>query len=691
MACANPQFLYGYANVPAWDASYSLPDDPLSDDFYLTFEASLGSLGTVVGVTTEDLIANYIDIQYAIHFRQNKVSVVENGNPRTAWIDNDGRWEYTISRLGSTVYYTRRDVLVPAAVVFDIRAPGVPILGELLYVSAAPSYGAMIIDSSYYAVGDSACLISWGNTFVAPEYTELVTVHGSIEGLLPLNLRAAAGVGDSSAIFDGNLPLAGSGSSTSGASVGVYNGTLQLYGWGSEETYNTRLRGYLAFDGAGVGTIAVAQSNEARMSGYFLLDGGGYTDEAVGTGLYDGLLPLEGAGAGRPSLDSELQAVAHWGLPLVLHGAISAQYSNFMRIILPDFIAFDRRAVEITEEIRVSMAMDCQHAVLVREFFNIVSTPNTFTQNATMLLDIAKAVDTALPAFSLWVQETLSIDDVVSATQVVRLADRLLALGMVQTYYHGVIAVLSSVLAFDRAYFSVSESILDEVDVDESSDTVVTRLAQLLDVIGISTEFQNILTIVVEETAALQAADSVELTAQLFAELIDDVDVFSFLKTPADVVQGWVMNTEGALPISEYDNFLFNSLTQFDGQLYGTNDAGLYALTGDTDAGTEIAAQLKSMMLDFGTSRLKRMRSAYLGYTSTGDLVLKVRSVDDGQLSEHWYKACPVAADAPRTSRVLVGQGLRSRYWQFELVNVNGADFEIDHLEMHPLITNRRI
>jgi|TARA_B110000879_G_C10684434_1_gene322985 hypothetical protein len=81
-----------------------------------------------------------------------------------------------------------------------------------------------------------------------------------------------------------------------------------------------------------------------------------------------------------------------------------------------------------------------------------------------------------------------------------------------------------------------------------------------------------------------------------------------------------------------------------------------------------------------------------MGYTSSNELVLKVMSVDDGELFEHWYKASPVGSNtAPRTGMVEVGQGLRSRYWQFELTNVDGGDFELDVLELYPLFLGRRV
>lgn len=222
-------------------------------------------------------------------------------------------------------------------------------------------------------------------------------------------------------------------------------------------------------------------------------------------------------------------------------------------------------------------------------------------------------------------------------------------------------------------------------------ESATQKLAMILEAMTIDATLQETLTILADVSDELFAGDSTQMTASLLAELFENVNVYSLLKTTSDMAQGWVMNTEGAMPVSEYDNFEFNSLTTYDGVMYGTTDDGLYEMGADNDAGTGITAEMSSLMLDMGTSRMKRIRSAYLGYTSGGDLVLKVRSVSDGQLSEHWYKAREATAEAPREGYVQVGQGLKSRYWQFELTNVDGADFEIDQLELHPLFLGRRV
>lgn len=158
-----------------------------------------------------------------------------------------------------------------------------------------------------------------------------------------------------------------------------------------------------------------------------------------------------------------------------------------------------------------------------------------------------------------------------------------------------------------------------------------------------------------------------------------------------EVVQGWVMNMEGNLPISRYDNWDFNSFCCINGTYFAASDTGLYTLGAATDDGLPIQASVKTLKMDFGSSTQKRVVSAYLGYTATGKMVLKVGSVDQGVQSEHWYEAREAMAASPREGYVPLGRGLKSRYWQLELANVDGADFELDKLELYPLELSRRV
>ena len=187
----------------------------------------------------------------------------------------------------------------------------------------------------------------------------------------------------------------------------------------------------------------------------------------------------------------------------------------------------------------------------------------------------------------------------------------------------------------------------------------------------------------------LVAVDSASSLAALLAQVDEGVEVYIALRAGDDVIHGWVMNTKTA-GFSEYTNFPFNSFAELNGEYYGINEDGLYLLEGDTDNADPIQAAVRTGVLDMGTHYMKDVKAAHLGYTSSGEIVVKVATVDRGEKVEHWYKAKPAVADAMRDGRAIVGRGLRSRYWQFELVNVQGADIELDDVTFLYQVLSRR-
>lgn len=148
-----------------------------------------------------------------------------------------------------------------------------------------------------------------------------------------------------------------------------------------------------------------------------------------------------------------------------------------------------------------------------------------------------------------------------------------------------------------------------------------------------------------------------------------------------------VMQTErGAL--TEYTNYPFNSFAAFNGTFLGASEDGVFALTGDTDNGAAIAAAARGMTTDFGSSHLKRIERAYVGYRSTGQMVLRVVT------EERWtrdYAIAPATHAGLHGAHARFGRGLEARYWQFEVRNHEGCDFSMDMIELKPIKLKRRV
>ncbi|GKS91224.1 hypothetical protein [Acidovorax sp. SUPP2539] len=147
----------------------------------------------------------------------------------------------------------------------------------------------------------------------------------------------------------------------------------------------------------------------------------------------------------------------------------------------------------------------------------------------------------------------------------------------------------------------------------------------------------------------------------------------------------WVFNY-GTGATSEYSGFDFDQMYEREGRYYGTRGTAVYLLAGESDAGAPIDAFVSFGKQTFGTSALKHLPTFYAGLASTGELLLRVST------GKETFTYRPRRVDAhTRTQRFDLGRGLRASYYEFELFNQAGADFDLDSVEFVVLPTTRRI
>ena len=139
-----------------------------------------------------------------------------------------------------------------------------------------------------------------------------------------------------------------------------------------------------------------------------------------------------------------------------------------------------------------------------------------------------------------------------------------------------------------------------------------------------------------------------------------------------------------------YANYPFTAFATQGERQYGCQADGLYELVGDTDADAPIAAQITTGLLDLGEPLLKNIDALYLGYRADGalDLTVTVGQSDGPQTVNYRLAETPAA---PVTARLKLGKGVKARYWQFRLANTDGADFELETLDILPIVLQRRI
>lgn len=697
-ACSELVPVYGF--VAAGDTPWSGGARSVSEfagDHFWGFEVPPASVGAVVGLSALDETTSFVEATHALYAGQGSVRVIESGVYR-----GPGALPYTagdrfyIVRVGLQVLYMLRPATTPAGTVFSLPGfDGRVFPGELLYASRQPSSGTVFLDAAFYAVDDRVFNETAGVVW-APSEGEVPDARGAGPfsaagvGALPFAGIGADVLGPTSALVQGRLvftAMGGISARVSGA------GQLRFAGFGADIAISAMARGELTFSVFGGAGVFPAYQGASGVL-VFTASGGGTSGSTRG----EGSLPFVGLGVGNGVLTLGTEAIGAGDLTFVASGGVSAipapttAASFTILLSLADTAdPLAEYAEDISDEVVLSTELLWLLSLAPLERLVVLAQYQTFSQVSAELVSTLRIVDTLASLLAVSLVDVLEAAGSAAVVQAAQLLETLGFADAPQLTKQALAAIADALATGDDVYAAVARVVLDgATTADTVAETAryLNLLAETLTV-GDTSDLQRL--VLVEALDSVQAAGSVEITAQYLAELLSQARVYALMTSNADVAQGWVMNTEGAMPVSEYDNFKFTSLTWYRGALWGTLDDGIYQLAGDTDAGTAIQAEVASLLLDFGTGRQKRVRSAYLGYTAKGGLVLKVRAVEGGEMTEHWYAATPTQADAPREGVMAVGQGLRSRYWQFELANVDGADFEIDHIELFPVILGRRV
>jgi len=149
----------------------------------------------------------------------------------------------------------------------------------------------------------------------------------------------------------------------------------------------------------------------------------------------------------------------------------------------------------------------------------------------------------------------------------------------------------------------------------------------------------------------------------------------------------YVMNTENSA-ITEYDNFPFNSFCTFKGKHLAAGSNGITLLEGNKDNSTDIKAYLNVGNNDFDLPNIKKVTDAYLSMKGDGSYYLTVTS-DDG--TPHDYLLTATTGDRIKNLKTNVGKGKKGRYFELELSNIAGADFELYDMVLNVELLKRNI
>lgn len=197
------------------------------------------------------------------------------------------------------------------------------------------------------------------------------------------------------------------------------------------------------------------------------------------------------------------------------------------------------------------------------------------------------------------------------------------------------------------------------------------------------------LSIMVRESVVI--GDTPMTAAEIFALIRDGVGCFGRMRLDTGEHIAWTVNTESS-GVTTYTDFPFNSFAMIGDRYFGMTSVGVHALEADDDDGVPIAARLRVGLTDMGTRLLKGVTEAYIGFTSGNKLLLRTITPNPStgvrEAAHYEMKSVGNATLAPQ--RFETGRGVKAVDWDFELENVDGADFDLYSVEFLPVKMSRR-
>lgn len=123
----------------------------------------------------------------------------------------------------------------------------------------------------------------------------------------------------------------------------------------------------------------------------------------------------------------------------------------------------------------------------------------------------------------------------------------------------------------------------------------------------------------------------------------------------------------------------FSRIWRLGNRYFGIRESGVYALTGDTDDGTEFDGYAALSPNDFGTDQLKRMPSLTIDCTGTGTVSVIADAASSSGVTQF--------DDA---KRVKLSRGLKGRLLMVDVLS-SDADFEVTKMTLYPEALQRRV
>lgn len=268
---------------------------------------------------------------------------------------------------------------------------------------------------------------------------------------------------------------------------------------------------------------------------------------------------------------------------------------------------------------------------------------------------------------------------------------RVMLSGEASNYGEALQVVASAVVLGEVTEWLRLAEAADSLQVTDKVEQLYTAFTRVLErlTIAAQTSGSYTLTVLLRDGFALGSRPTHQ--AELAAQIADCLGLGMALSFDTGEFLAWVMNTESRA-LSTYSQYPFNSFAKIGGRYYGAHAGGIARLGGRDDMGEPIRARLRLGMSDLGDRLEKSFSDVFFGMAADGQMLLKTIFVDkrSGEKNMAIYKVLARPAAVSRETRAKIGKGMKAVDWDFEIENVDGADFDLQTIQFYPTQMSRR-
>lgn len=365
-------------------------------------------------------------------------------------------------------------------------------------------------------------------------------------------------------------------------------------------------------------------------------------------------------------------------------------------LLTPGFLYAEGSTFDLPMGLDIGAVSDSASSTLTiqaRDRAVVVARPTSSLSGTSAIADSALAREAADLVIWLIAEAEVVAEDSASAylDMLLSAVDTALVTGAATSQFSAMLAVALLAEVHDAAVPLLDASVEETMAaLDEAAIARVALVLEAMSAALATDEATNAISMTALALSDAGASDDVGSSLEALAAAFDAGSVLGIARFGADIFAMYAMTLDGAL-VSEYD-VQVNSQATIGGRVYAATPNGLFLMEGDDDAGAPIVARLRKGWTSLGTLFKKQVANAYLGYTSDGQIRLKVSTTDNTNAEAHSvvYAVNKVAKRTVAENRIDMAKGRHSVYWDFEIGNVLGSDFELDVIKVWRLALNRR-